>query len=204
MDISNKVDTGIILCGGQSSRMSFKNKCLLKLGNKTFIEITIEKLKKIFPHVILVARDQSPYLHLGEKIVTDVYHKRSSLTGIHAGLKACPSKYSFIIGCDTPLFKVQLMEFLISQLTDKCDIVVPKIKGYYEPLGAIYSKDCVPYIEKLLDQKLFKISNIFSLVNTKIIGEDLIKKIDPHLISFFNVNTEQDYNKVLEIYLNVL
>ncbi|MCK7517640.1 MAG: NTP transferase domain-containing protein [Ignavibacteriales bacterium] len=52
--------TGIILCGGKSSRMQ-TNKALLKLSDKTVIEIVAEKLKSIFNEVLISANDSKEY-----------------------------------------------------------------------------------------------------------------------------------------------
>jgi len=196
--------SGIILCGGSSSRMGYENKCLLKLGDKTFIEIAISKLKKFFPEVILVTREEETYIHFGEKIVKDIFPEQSSLTGIHAGLMASSSNYNFIIGCDTPLIKAEIIDLLISQIHPDYDIIVPKIGKYFEPLCAIYSKKCIPYIEKLLSEKIFKISKLFSMMRVKQIGKKLLTHVDPFLISFFNVNCREDYQQLLKIYLNLI
>lgn len=52
--------SGIILCGGNSSRMQ-TNKALLKLGDKTVIEIIAAKLKSIFNEVLISANDSKEY-----------------------------------------------------------------------------------------------------------------------------------------------
>ena len=47
--------TGIILCGGKSTRMQ-TNKALLKLGEKTVLEIILDEMRKVFDKVILSPR----------------------------------------------------------------------------------------------------------------------------------------------------
>jgi len=199
MDIS-----AIVLCGGQSSRMGYKNKCFFKLGDLSFIEIITDKLSTIFDKILLVTKDPKKYIPLGYKVVKDLFKESSSLTGIHAGLIYSTTRYNFVVGCDTPLIKLELIKYLVSTIDSNYQVVVPKVKGYFEPLCAIYSKDCIPIIEEMLRKKSFKISKLFSEVNIKIVGDSLLKKYDPSLHSFFNINTEEDYKKALKIYLNVI
>ena len=194
----------IVLCGGQSSRMGYRNKCFFKLGDLSFIEIITDKLSTIFDNILLVAKDPKEYIPLGYKVVTDVFKESSSLTGIHAGLFFSSTKYNFIVGCDTPLIKPELIKYLVSTLDSNYQVVVPKVKGYFEPLCAIYSKDCIPIIEDMLKKRSFKISKLFSEVNTKVVEDSVLKKYDPSLHSFFNINTEEDYKKALKIYFNVI
>ena len=199
MDIS-----AIVLCGGQSSRMGYKNKCFFKLGDLSFIEIITDKLSTIFDKILLVTKDPKKYIPLGYKVVKDLFKESSSLTGIHAGLIYSTTRYNFVVGCDTPLIKLELIKYLVSTIDSNYQVVVPKVKGYFEPLCAIYSKDCIPIIEEMLRKKSFKISKLFSEVNIRIVGDSLLKKYDPSLHSFFNINTEEDYKKALKIYLNVI
>lgn len=194
----------IVLCGGQSSRMGYRNKCFFKLGDLSFIEIITDKLSIIFDNILLVAKNPKEYIPLGYKVVTDVFRETSSLTGIHAGLLFSSTKYNFIVGCDTPLIKLELIKYLVSKVDSNYQVVVPKVKGYFEPLCAIYSKDCIPIIEGMLKKKFFKISKLFSEVNTRTVEDSILKKYDPSLHSFFNINTEEDYKKALKIYFNVI
>ncbi|GAB6887727.1 molybdenum cofactor guanylyltransferase [Desulfothermus okinawensis JCM 13304] len=196
--------TAVVLCGGKSSRMGYKNKCFFKLGNSSFIEIITDKLSIFFDNILLVAKDPQKYTSLGYKVVSDIYEESSSLTGIHAGLVFAPTKYSFIVGCDTPLIKLELINYLISTLDKDYQVVVPKIGKYFEPLCGFYSKECIPIIEDMITKKCFRISTLFSKVKVKTIDEFHIKKHDPDLHSFFNINTKEDYKKALKIYFNIV
>ncbi len=64
--------TGIILCGGKSSRM-LTNKALLKLKDKTVIEIVLSEMNKVFSEVILSANEFNDFSFLN---IPD--HKRYS------------------------------------------------------------------------------------------------------------------------------
>jgi molybdopterin-guanine dinucleotide biosynthesis protein A len=80
-------------------------------------------------------------------------------------------------------------------------VVVPKINGYYEPLCAVYTKSCLKTIQKKIKKNQLSIKEIYSEFRLNEVDEDELKMIDPDLISFFNINTKNDYNKAKELYL---
>ncbi len=198
-----KIDTcsGIILCGGKSSRMEYENKCLLRVRGRTFIEIIKERMESFFAEVLLVTKEPHLYELSSCKIVEDIFPSFSSLTGIHAGLVNSSSFFNLVVGCDTPLIRGEVISLLLSQISPEVDVVIPKIRGFYEPLCAIYSKRCIPVIERLLQEKRFAIREVFKYVSLKEISEEEVAISDPSLVSFFNINTPEDYKRLLEIYL---
>lgn len=91
----NKKITGVVLCGGKSSRMN-TDKALLKLGEKTIIEIIYKKLKSVFDEVIISANDSEKYKFLDAQIIKDIYKDRGPLAGIHSALKYSEYEKIFI------------------------------------------------------------------------------------------------------------
>ncbi len=82
------------------------------------------------------------------------------------------------------------------------DVIIPDIEGEVEPLFALYSKNCLPVIlEHLLNRDL-KIREVLSRLKVKKIGEEEIDCLDPQHLSFFNINTEEEYKKVKDLRKN--
>ncbi len=183
--------------------MGYKNKCLLKIKDKTLLERTIDKLKSLFSEILVVAKGEEGYEKIECKLVHDIFPYRSSLTGIHTGLIHSSSPHSFIMACDMPLLKTEVISFLVSQTMEDIDVVIPKIGKFYEPLCAIYSHRCIPVIEEFLKKRIFTIREIFNHVRVREITQQQIQQYDPDLISFFNVNTKKDYERLLKIYLHL-
>jgi molybdopterin-guanine dinucleotide biosynthesis protein A len=71
---------------------------------------------------------------------------------------------------------------------------VPFYDGHYQPLCAIYSKRCIPFIERQLSANEYKISHLFERVQVKTVPVDKLKTADPDLISFLNVNTPASFD----------
>ena len=193
--------SGIVLCGGLNSRMQGKNKGRLRLGERTFLDHLLDTLRPFVSEMFLVTRDPSLFApQTGVSVVRDRYEVRSSLTGIQAGLYHCRTPYAFVAACDIPLLQQGMVELLLQECSEGVDVAVPMSKGYFEPLCAVYSRDCLPAIEDLLEQGRLKIINLFDRVRVKQVGEDSLRKADPELLSFINVNTQEDYERALRWY----
>jgi molybdopterin-guanine dinucleotide biosynthesis protein A len=190
--------SGIILCGGLNSRMHGRNKGRLPLGERTFLDHLLDTLRPFVAEMFLVTRDPSLYApQPGVSVVTDRYEVRSSLTGIQAGLFHCRTPFAFVAACDIPLLQKGMVELLLQECSDGVDVAVPIYKGYFEPLCAVYSRKCLPAVEDLLEQGRLKIINLFDRVRVKTVGEEQLLRADPELLSFVNINTKADYERVL-------
>ena len=179
----------VILAGGRNTRMDGRNKAFLEVGGKTILDRLIETLQLFFIEILLVTRSPELYAQYPVRIVQDIYPARASLTGVHAGLAHAVADYAFVVPCDTPFLKPELIRMLLAEIEPEVDVIVPMVNGYYEPLCAIYSKRCLGPIEAQLDRGDYKISRIFDRVRLKTIPVEKIKAADARLDSFFNVNT---------------
>ncbi len=184
--------SGIILSGGLSTRMGGKNKAFLRIGGETILDRLYKTFQGLFDEVLLVTNDPLEYLSWDLTIVTDLFPIRSSLTGIHAGLFHASAPHAFITACDTPFLKRELITTLLEELEPKWDVVMPVTQEGNQPLCAIYSKRCIKPIERQLQNEDPKILKFFPKVKVKEIPEARLRSADPHLISFFNINTPDD------------
>src|SRR3989338_10174791 len=162
--------TAIILAGGESSRMG-TDKAFLKIGNQPLIKRQIELLRKIFKKIIIVTNSLPKYRgYKGIKIISDIIPHRGPLGGIYSGLLASSSTYNFVVACDMPFINESLIRYMIKN-KDDYDVLIPKIDKKFHPLFGIYSKDCLPIIEKRIKQQRLKVSSIFSKVKTNFISK---------------------------------
>ncbi len=181
--------SGVILAGGKSSRMG-TNKALLTLHGKTMIESVVGELRKVFPEIIVVTNEPRFYLDLGVRVVTDIIPGFGPLSGIHAGLTASSHKYSFVTACDLPFINHRLSAYLVDE-AGGYDVVVPRKRGFLEPLHAVYSKACIEPIKKCLDKGICKIIAFYPEVKVKCIEMEGIGPPTDLEKVFFNVNTPE-------------
>lgn len=195
--MDKKSISAVILAGGNSSRMG-QNKALLKLGEKTMIERIIDRLSPIFEEIILVTNHSEQYPMLKDiKFVKDemILEEKNSLVGIYSGLLASKNKYIFVVPCDMPFLNQELIKYMIGQLKEE-DLLIPCIKGYYQPLHAIYGKGCIQPIKELLEKRQYKIITFFKNVDMKTIDEKIIMQFSKDMRCFLNVNTYDVYSSI--------
>jgi molybdopterin-guanine dinucleotide biosynthesis protein A len=132
------------------------------------------------------------------KVIVDIYPGKGALGGIYAGLASADSFYSLVVGCDMPFLNRDLLCYLID-LAPNFDVVVPRIDDMFEPLHAVYSRDCLAPIKELIDKDRLEVSQLFNLVKTRYVGKDEIAKFDPRCLSFFNINTLDDLRKARDL-----
>lgn len=173
-------------------------KALERIYGRSLIERTIDCLSLLCQEILVVtSREQFSVITaagLGGRVVVDCCPGMGALGGIYTGLAVTDSFHSLVVACDMPFLSRKLLHYLIDLAPDY-DVVVPKIKGMYEPLHAVYSKKCLSAIGELLEKGELAISRLFSLVKVKYVGIDEVCKLDPELLSFFNVNTLEDLRK---------
>ena len=184
--------SAVILSGGLNSRMKGRNKAFLQIDGQDLLDRLRITLKGIFSEILLVTRDTRAYAGKGMRVVHDIFEVRSSLTGIHAGLKNANEEHAFFTACDTPFLKRGLLELLLEEWAPSLDAVVPTSGPHYQPLCAIYSKRCIGPIEDQLRQGDPKIIHIFDKVSFKTVPQERFKEADPEFQSFFNINTPED------------
>jgi len=194
--------TVIILAGGKSSRLGInKDKAQFRLVGKPLIDWVISKLTSITniteDNIIIVGPpDKYPSY---KQVVPDLFSHRGPLVGIYSGLKASPTFYNLIVGCDMPFLETELLWYMWKNIGSE-DIIIPRYgKDYIEPLLAIYSKSCLEIMEKNLKRDILSVRLIFPYLKVKYIEDEEIIKFDPKYLSFFNINFKKDLIKAEEL-----
>lgn len=194
--------TGVILAGGKSSRMG-QNKSLLKIGNKTIIELIVESISPIFNEIIIVTNSKDEYNMLKDvKIVPDAFIKNetNSLIGLYTGILEAKNDYAFVVPCDMPFINRKLIEYMMNNI-DNNDIIVPYINGHYQSLHAIYNKSTLNYIKSLYDKECYKINKLFEdfpQLKVKQIHNNILEDLKVDEDCFLNLNTPEDYENALK------
>lgn len=184
---------GIILAGGLGTRMGHTKKAFMEIGGEILLDRLLAVYRLHFSEIIIAAREAEDFAAFDLPVAVDRFEARSSLTGIHAGLDEMSATHGFFAACDTPFLQSGLVARLLAEVTQSDDVVIPlKEDGYREPLCAVYSKRCLPYIQAQLERGDYKIINFFEHVQVKEVPVSMLRQGDPDLLSFFNVNRPDD------------
>lgn len=167
----------------------------MEIKGKKIIERISEVLKEIFSEVIIVTNTPLEYAFIDARIASDIYIQKGSLGGIYTGLFYSTYFHAMVVACDMPFLKKEVIEYLIKRI-DNNDVIIPRLRDGYHPLHAIYSRRCLPFIERLISRNDLKIINFFKRVRVVEVEEEEIIHLDPELISFLNLNTPEDLKKI--------
>lgn len=184
--------SAVILAGGLNSRMQGRNKAFLRVAGKTILDRLLDNLRPLFSEIVLVTRQPQLYRQISLRIVRDIYEARSSLTGIHAGLRAIRNLHAFVVPCDAPFLNPALVSLLVRKSRPRIDVVAPRVDGYLQALCTVYSKTCIPFIERQIENGAYKIVDFWGRVRVQAVSARSIRAVDPEMYSFFNVNTPAD------------
>lgn len=184
--------SGIVLAGGRSSRLG-QDKALLPLpGGRSLIAHVVARLAPLVSEVVVVATDGERLGPLPARLVPDVFPDGGALGGIYAGLAAAREEHSLVVACDMPLLNLPLLRHLLALPRD-FDVLLPRLAdGQVEPLHAVYSKACLEPIRRQLAAGRHRIISFLGDVRVRYVEEAELRRLDPELRSFFNVNTPAD------------
>ena len=182
--------TGIILSGGKSTRMG-ENKAFIEIEGIPIIHRIYTLFERLFDEVIIVTNQKEIFSDLNAKIYEDLIPDRGALGGLYTGLFFSSFLFSFCVACDMPFLKESVVRFLTGNVGGY-DVVVPKTKDGLQPLHAVYSKNCLQPIKRMIDEGKFRIIDFYWMAKVKIIEEREFISLDPMKESFINVNTREE------------
>jgi molybdopterin-guanine dinucleotide biosynthesis protein A len=182
---------GILLAGGQSSRMG-TDKALLPMDGKTLLRHLYDSLSEVCASITIVAPEHQiqayrPLLPQDVQFVSDVYPGKGPLAGVHAGLLSIPDGYGFVMACDMPFFSLPLFEFMRSTLMEEPDAVVCRD----QPFHAMYHKRIGIQAEAFLLEDQLAMRLFLNAIHTKTIDTTEQQ-------CFINLNTPSEYMEYLK------
>ncbi|MHA1508317.1 MAG: molybdenum cofactor guanylyltransferase [Promethearchaeota archaeon] len=211
MSDTNKYLAFAILIGGKSTRFG-SDKGLFFYQGKSFISHQLETITHFQRDVFLIANSQQQvqnyinaidYKKISAFIVDDneIRNKlklNSPLIGLYTAFKELQKlgyKKVFVLSCDNPLVKLEVIEYIIQQC-EEFDCCIPKWNNnFLEPLLAIYPIDkAYKSTKRNLHKSIFKLTQLISPAwKTNYISiENEIRFLDKKLQSFINLNTKKD------------
>ena len=150
---------GLILCGGQSSRMG-SDKGLLKLEANTWAQTALDKMAvlKIPVKISINNRQYSDYASVFPATDLIVDDDSMPVKGPLAGVLSCHVKFPeediFILACDMPMMNSFLLQNLYDHSRQKpsSQAYVYGNEGEPEPLCGLYRASGLAVIMKLLNE----------------------------------------------------
>lgn len=184
--------TGVILAGGKSRRMG-RDKAWLPVDGQGLFERVLTVMGELFPQ-LLIAGDRPDLARPGLPAVADLY-PGSALGGLYTGLREATTPYIFATACDIPHPDPAIIRTLCA-LRQGHDLVVIRTAEGYEPLFAVYGKNCLEPMQELLDAGNFRIYDFYDKVRVRYVGEEELPADWRRALC--NINTPQEYAALKE------
>lgn len=192
-------ETAVILAGGKSRRMGF-DKEFIRLEDEYLIYKNIEILKANFKEVMVVSNNWEFYKDIKDIVLLkDIFFQKGPLSGIHAGLKASNSQYSFFVACDMPNISVKYIEYTkqIIYTRQRCFGIFSLKNEEVEPFPGIYNRNTIPKLEKHLLENKLSIKSFLDGEDLNLLSESEISKVTKSQDIFKNLNTPDDLKDVM-------
>jgi len=186
--------TAFVLAGGRSSRMG-QDKALLKLHGSHLIDHSIRVLKQLTPDVRIIG-DPPKYDFLKLPVIPDCVESVGPLSGIYTALKASPSFFTLIVGCDMPKISLSFLQLLLGKAHLGDAIMMKFDDGFLEPLCSLYSKACLQAIDENFRRQQHKISEVLRSIKVAYVSEAEIAALGFSREIFTNVNTPEDWEEL--------
>ena len=195
---------GVVLAGGKSKRFG-EDKSEVKLGDKTLLEHTLDKIKSKFNTIIIVSNNKiiKNYITIKDCIEGQLGPLVGALSAMK-WIKKNNYSYNWIVTfpCDTPFFNISIIdEFIkVSKLNDSLLYFAKSAEKRHNVFG-LWSVKLIETLEKdIIENNHRKVEKWANKIGVKTVNIPY-DNIDP----FFNINTKDDLaeaEKILIKYRN--
>jgi molybdopterin-guanine dinucleotide biosynthesis protein A len=93
---------GLILAGGQGSRLGGVDKALLRLGGESLVARAVRRIG--VPCAVSANGDAKRFSNLGVPVLADEFVGKGPLAGVLAGLRWAAAEFLLTVPVDTPFF----------------------------------------------------------------------------------------------------
>lgn len=188
--------SAIILAGGHSSRLG-RDKASERVMGRSLLQHVYGRVASVVDEVVIVRR-RAQELSLAEGnavVVEDGYPEAGPLGGLFTGLSAVRAPLALAVATDMPLVETALLSELLRLAADH-NAVVPRADDRVQPLCAAYAKTCAATLEALLLAGERRLTVAVDALRPMYLEPKQWRRLDPEGLSFLNVNTEDDLERV--------
>jgi molybdopterin-guanine dinucleotide biosynthesis protein A len=168
-----------------------RDKALIDYQGRPIIAHVIDTLRALSDDIVVVSNRSDLYGPFRARVVPDYEPPCGPLGGIAAGLQAAQHPLAVVVACDMPFLNVTLLRWLI-ELADGYDAVVPQTGAEFEPLLAVYRRECHDPIVRRLERGERRVISFFADVRLRPVPEPEWRVLDPAGRSLVNLNTPDD------------
>jgi molybdopterin-guanine dinucleotide biosynthesis protein A len=199
--VSTLIPFAAILAGGKARRMG-RDKVTLDIKGLPMVERVFEAVSAVASRVIVVGGG-SVLAHRGIPTIPDRHPGTNAIGGVatllaHVKETLGEDAHVLCVASDMPLLKPGLLA-LLGSLAAGWDAVVPHTAAGYEPLCAVYRAGALPAFEAEIERGNLRVYDAYAHLRLREVSEEELRRVDPGLHSFLNVNRPEDLLEVLQL-----
>lgn len=185
----------MILIGGRSKRMG-SDKYLLNYKGTSALDLLYSKIKDLhYNKFISVGADQKIEFDLppGIEILRDRFPDKGPIGALATWFNRFPTQAVLVIPCDLPLLSTALIQELIAKRDEQAFATLVQGEGfaYPEPLIGIYEAKAAITIQSCIENGQLSLQKMLA-------DRDIKKVITKDQQQLINVNTQEDYQKIID------
>jgi molybdopterin-guanine dinucleotide biosynthesis protein A len=170
-----------------------RDKRLLAIGADTLYGRSLAALRSVFHRVLVVVAQDSAAIAADATVVRDLFPDCGSLGGLYTGLKQADTDWVFVVACDMPFLDPEMIKRFL-ELKGDADVTMAKLDRGLQPMHAVYHRNCLPIMERLLDARELKIQRLADdpALRVRLVLPQELPLLDADARSFYNINTPDD------------
>jgi molybdopterin-guanine dinucleotide biosynthesis protein A len=194
----NRDRSAIVLAGGAGRRINGLNKPLLEISGMPMLKHVMDAVREVCDEIVVSVGSQRRGIRfeniIGDaKIAYDVREDFGPLEGIRQACRAVSRGRAAIVACDLPLLDPSIIEYLFNCMGPFDGAIPQWPDGKVEPLCSVFRTDSLSgAVEEACQRGERRIMNAFRALKIRYVPTEELEKIDAGLISFTNVNDEED------------
>lgn len=169
-----------------------RDKTRFTIGGETLLERTVRVLGEVADEVLVVGPGAAP---ASARSLPDAPERTGPLAGLLAGVRAMTAAHAIVVASDHPYLDSRCLHFL-AELATSFEAVVPRRNGHPQPTHAVYAKEVAAKITDDPDTNR-SLRGLLRRLDVRWVEESELRAVDPELRSLINVNTQEEWERVV-------
>jgi molybdopterin-guanine dinucleotide biosynthesis protein A len=181
--------TGVVLAGGQGSRMGGVDKGLQPFRGRPLVAHAIERLRPQVDELLVNAnRNPEAYAGFGHPVISDeIEGFAGPLAGFERGLAHAGGRLVVTVPCDSPFLPADLVQRLRAGLeANEADIAVARTGDQAHPVFCLMRREVLASLQGFLASGQRKIDRWYAELRVAEVA------FDDEADAFLNINTREE------------
>lgn len=178
-----------------------ENKAAMVFAGETLLRRAVGRLAAAVDETLVVGPETLQPLVPDVRVVPDLVPGVGPLGGLYTALRSTTSARVFLVACDMPFVQPGLVRAMLaaSVANQGAEAVILGDQGRVQPLHAVYTRACLPAVERSLSSDDHSLRSLLSRLSVLTMDAETVRREDPHGISAINVNTPEDWQAALRL-----